>query len=54
MCFEQYFESISLGISVWVLQEANAKVELKVLRDLLWKILMEGNGERSLVWDRCR
>lgn len=54
MCFEQYFESISLCISVWVLQEANAKVELKVLRDLLGKILVQANGERSLEWERCR
>lgn len=45
---------MSLGMSVWVLQKANAKIELKVLRDLLEELLMEKKGERSLEWERYR
>lgn len=42
-----HFEGISLGMSVWVLQEANVKIELKVLRDLLGGMLMEEKGMRQ-------
>lgn len=37
----KYFESISLSMPVWVFQEANAKIELKVLRGFLEEMLTE-------------
>lgn len=44
---------MTLGVSVWVLQETNAKIELKVLKRFIRKHTYGEKG-REIVGEQCR